>query len=74
MLTPQSAGQTYEEVRLSWDEGFFLRSISMKSKSGDVVTIKVNSVTKVASLPVSLFSYKAPPGSRTVDNPLNQRN
>ena len=74
VLTPNSAGQAYEEVRISWDDSFFLRSLSMKSKSGDVVTIKINNVTKVASLPVSLFSYKAPPGSRTVDNPLNQRN
>lgn len=74
VLTPNSPAHNYEEVRLSWDEGYFLRSISMKGKGGDVITIKINSVSRVASFPVSIFSYKAPPGSRTVDNPLNQRN
>lgn len=74
VLTPNSPGQAYEEVRLNWDDGYFLRSISMKGKGGDVITIKFNSVTKVSSLPVGVFSFKPPPGSRTVDNPLNQRN
>ena len=74
VLTPNSPADKYEEVRLSWDEGYFLRSISMKGKGGDVITIKINSVSRVASFPVSICSYQAPPGSRTVDNPLNQRN
>lgn len=74
ILTPTSAGQAYEEVRLTWDEGYFLKSISMKGKAGDVITIKFNSVSRMASLPVGVFSFKPPPGSRTVDNPLNQRN
>lgn len=74
ILTPTSAGQAYEEVRLNWDDGYFLKSISMKGKGGDVISIKFNSVSRVASLPVGVFSFKPPPGSRTVDNPLNQRN
>ena len=74
VLTPSQPSQAYEEVRLNWDDSFFLRSISMKNKNGDVVSIKIGSVSKVASFPVSVFSFKAPPGSRTVDNPLNQRN
>lgn len=74
VLTPNSPSHSYEEVRLSWDEGYFLRSISMKGKGGDVISIKINSVSRVASFPVSIFSYKPPPGSRTVENPLNQRN
>ncbi len=74
VLTPTSPNQRYEEVRLSWDDGYFLRSISMKGKGGDVISIRLSNIKRVASFPVSIFSYKPPPGSRTVDNPLNQRN
>ena len=74
-LVAEKENMQYKEVRLNWGEDFTLKQISVKSKNAtDWLVIKISNVRIVESFPSNLFSYKPPAGSRTVDNPLNQRN
>ena len=73
-LVSEGPEQHFSEVRLNWGDDFILRQLSMKSKDRDWLIIKISNIRMVESFPSNLFSYKAPAGSRTVENPLNQRN
>ncbi|MDH5655764.1 MAG: hypothetical protein OEZ34_07650 [Spirochaetia bacterium] len=65
----------FKEVRLNWGDDYMLKQISMKGRnSSDWLTIKISNIIHVESFPSNIFSYKPPAGSRTVENPLNQRN
>ncbi len=72
-LKPGNAGSGYQEVRVTWGEGHVLRRLSVRSKNqDDFFTITLSDIRKVDSFPAQLFSYRPPPGSRTVDSPLDQ--
>ena len=64
-----------QEVRIRWGAGNMLRQLSVKHKGSDSwFTIAISNVRTVGGFPASLFSYKPPAGSRTVENPMDQRN
>ncbi len=64
-----------EEVKLSWVKEFQLTTLSIKNKNADGwLKISLSNIRNVESFPPGLFSYKPPPGTRTVENPLNQSN
>lgn len=64
-----------QEVRIQWGAGSVLRQLSVKHKGSDAwFTIALSNVRTVGGFPASLFSYKPPAGSRTVENPMDQRN
>lgn len=72
-LKAEDPGRYYQEVRLSWDETYMLKKLSMRPKDSDRwISISLSNVRAVESFPASLFSWKPPAGSRTVENPLNQ--
>ena len=74
-LEAETEKLVYSEVRLNWADDYTLKQISMKSRdSQEWLTIKITNIIMVESFPSNIFSYKPPAGSRTVDNPLNQRN
>ena len=73
-LVAQNPFLQYTEVRMNWGDDYILRQLSMKSKDRDWLVIKISNIRMVESFPSNLFSYKPPAGSRTVENPLNQRN
>lgn len=74
-LKAESPATHIQEIRLAWGDDLILNKISFRSKgSEDFTTIMISNLRRVAGFPSNLFSYKAPAGSRTVENPLHQRN
>ncbi len=74
-LTPENPASRFHDVRLTWDENFYLKQLSIRrGEETEPMTIALADIRKVENFPASLFSYKSPPGSRTVENPLNQSN
>lgn len=75
ILEAENPAANVQEVRLRWREGHVLEQLSIRHKgSGDWTTMTLSGLRQVDGFPVSLFSYDAPAGSRTVENPLNQSN
>ena len=74
-LTATDPSRSVQEVRMSWTPAYTLRSISIRrGQSQNWLTIRFGNIQKVANIGVSQFSWHPPAGSRTVENPLNQRN
>lgn len=70
-----SPGSRIAEVKVSWNDKFILRKLSMRNRDSDSwFSISLSNVRAVAGFPAALFSYKPPAGSRTVENPLNEIN
>lgn len=64
-----------QEVQIVWGNGYMLRKLGVKNKgSTKWFTIALSNVRQVGGFPSSLFSFRPPSGSRTVENPLDQRN
>ncbi len=63
-----------QDVRLRWGANDMFQSISTKRKnSTNWQTIRLSNIQKRTSFAPSLFSYRPPSGSRTVENPLRRR-
>ena len=70
-----NSNATNQEVRIVWGRDYILRRLSVKRKDSDSwFTIALSNVRPVGGFPAGLFSYSPPAGSRTVENPLNERN
>lgn len=68
-------GSRISKVRVTWDQDRQFRSVAIqRSGSEKWMKISLSGVRKVDSFPASIFSYKPPAGSRTVENPLNMSN
>lgn len=64
-----------QEVRLKWNKSYHLQQISMLRRNNDKwLTISLSNIREMTNFPAHLFSWHAPAGSRTVENPLNQSN
>ena len=69
------SSQSIQEVRVVWGNNSTLRRLSIRrADSESWYTIALSNVRPVAGFPAGLFSYSPPAGSRTVENPLNNRN
>ena len=74
-LTAQSPDRGIQEVHLEWTPNYLLRSISIRYKdSANRLIISFTKIALVKNISVNRFSWHPPAGSRTVENPLNQRN
>ena len=73
-LTAENPNAQIREVRLVWDDNFLLKSLSIRRGEDSTMTIALSDIRRIENFPANLFNYKAPPGSRTVENPLNQSN
>lgn len=75
VLAADSPTARIMEVKLRWSDDKVLRSISFRGKdSTTFTTIQIHDIKLVSSFPATIFNYRPPSGSRTVENPLNQRN
>jgi len=67
--------RSVQEVRLIWHPDFTLSKISFRRKKSEGwTTIIFNSITPIKNISPTMFSWRPPAGSRTVENPLNQKN
>ncbi|MCB1172590.1 MAG: outer membrane lipoprotein carrier protein LolA [Leptospiraceae bacterium] len=68
-------GAKVQEVQIVWGANNILRSLKVKRAGSEApFRITLSNVRTAGGFPASLFSYKPPSGSRTVENPLDQRN
>lgn len=75
LLKATNPSARIQEVRLRWSSDKMLRSLSIKSRNSDSwYTISLTGIRQVSGFPASMFSYRAPAGGRTVENPLNISN
>ncbi len=74
-LTADDPSRYINQVRVTWDpRTYIMRSISIQYRSGSTTTISFSRIARVKNISQSKFSWHPPAGSRTVENPLNQRN
>ncbi len=74
-LKALNPAQSIQEVRMKWGDDHRLTMLSIRYRNADNnLTVSLSALRKVESFPASVFSYKPPAGTRTVDNPLNQSN
>lgn len=75
VLVSENPASKYNEVHITWGEGYMLKQLKISSKANpDYLTIVLSDVRVVDGFPASLFSFRPPAGSRTVENFLNERN
>jgi outer membrane lipoprotein-sorting protein len=75
VLVSDNPSSKYQEVQIVWGESYTLKQLKISSKTNpDFLTIVLSDIRVVDSFPASLFSYRPPAGSRTVENFLNERN
>ena len=74
-LTATDPSRGVQKVLLRWTADHTLQQISIKRGGSDTfLTIQLSNVRPVKSFAANVFSWKPPAGSRTVENPRNQRN
>jgi len=62
----------YKKIIISWNADNFPTLIQFLSDEKSI-SYRFNGITMLNNLPSSLFSYKPPAGSRSVENPLNEK-
>jgi len=62
----------YQKIFIRWDSNYFPVLIQFINDE-DTITYKFSNITFLNNISSSLFSYKPPAGSRSVENPLNQK-
>ena len=63
-----------QEVIVKWDTQYLLQSLSiLYRKNQNWLQISLSNVREVTSFSPSLFSYRPPTGSRTVEHALNRK-
>jgi hypothetical protein len=62
----------YKKIIISWNSDNFPILIQFLSDEKSI-TYRFSGITYLNNLPSSLFSYKPPAGSRSVENPLNEK-
>ncbi len=68
------AGRKIVAVRLAWDSNFQLQQFGFRLRnSTNWFDIKIYDLRPLTGISPTLFSYKPPAGSRTVENPLSRR-
>lgn len=74
-LVAEEPDKRIQEVRLQWGSDFLLQNITFRSKEGENwTTVGLTKITPVNNISTAKFFWHPPSGSRTVDNPLNQKN
>ncbi len=63
-------GKPYSKILLYWNEKNFPTTIQFY-KEKNYISYRFFNIVFLNNIQASLFSYKAPAGSRNVDNPLN---
>ncbi len=64
-----------KEVRLEWEKQYSLSKLSvLLRKNASWLHLRLSNTRKVTSFSTTLFSYRPPTGSRTVENALNRKN
>ena len=64
----------FQKVRLQWDEKYVLRSLSTLPRGSEEWShLYLSDFRELTSFSPSLFSYRPPTGSRTVENALNRK-
>ncbi|MCS7206164.1 MAG: hypothetical protein NZ853_10750 [Leptospiraceae bacterium] len=63
----------YEKIIITWNHNLFPTNIQFINKD-KTLTYRFSQIVLLNNISSSMFSYKPPAGSRTVDNPLNLRN
>ena len=70
----EGARARFQRVRLRWDENHLLQSVSILRQGSENWThLYLSNVRELTSFSPSLFSYRPPTGSRTVENALNRK-
>lgn len=68
-------GASMREVKVAWGPDNILRRLSIRYRDSETwFVISLSNVRQVSGFSTSLFSYKPPAGSRTVENPLDESN
>ncbi len=74
-LTALDPDRGVQKVHLRWSGDYTLQQISIRRKGSEgFLTIQISNLRSVKSFAANVFSWKPPAGSRTVENPLNQKN
>ncbi len=74
MGTAQTEAMTIQKVRVLWSEDYFLQSLHLQAKTKETwSSFYLSNLRLVTSFSPSLFSFRPPTGSRTVENVLNKR-
>lgn len=74
-LVATDPNRSVQKVQLQWGADYILRRLVVKSKNREQpLIIQLSNLRPVKSFSAGVFSWKPPAGSRTVENPRNQRN
>ena len=68
----RSARKSVQKVLLSWNENFVLQSLHLNPDGKNATQIIISDYKVLTYFTPSLFSYRPPTGSRTVENALRQ--
>ncbi len=71
---PTRVGSRIQEIFVSWNSEYQLRRLSILNKGTDKwLHITLSELREAVGFPPTLFSFRAPTGSRTVENALNRK-
>ncbi|MFN3604410.1 MAG: LolA family protein [Leptonema sp. (in: bacteria)] len=63
--------KNYQKIIIHWNTDLFPISITFIKDPENKISIKFSNIIYLNNISSQFFSYKPPPGSRTVENPLN---